>query len=161
MVAFTQPLRFCRTAAAAFAAMLLVGCPPVGETTFYNDTSQNLTVTWGEHVTSVPSHSSGIIRSFDLPEGLQVIGEKRSWRYHFRLLPDDFRRPIFDFGLRIKPNGDLFAVQPPAAAIRFHTQPPGYPLKPESGSGGAAGAAESLGSKMPETRVTNKASGDH
>lgn len=131
MVILKRFSQLCGVAAVLIGAILLVGCPPKGKTTFYNRTGRDISVVWGDHVTNVPSQSFSVVQSFDLPSTLVIKSAKGTWKYRFRLLPDDFTRPTFDFGLRIDPGGRIFALQPPGAAVKYDAQPSGYPLNPD------------------------------
>ncbi len=120
----------CHTVAFA-VALLLSGCPPIAEVSFYNDTGKDVTVSWSEARAVVAAHSSTIIRSPKLPREFTVSSEIFDWHYKFVVLPEDFTYPDFDFGLRLESNGYIFAVQPSTVKLRYDKQPSEYPLRPQ------------------------------
>jgi hypothetical protein len=128
MMPYTQQvLRFSALSTVAF---VLAGCPPLGTTEFRNATNDPVTVRWAREQVSVPAGASVPVKSYEFPDAFEVITPRHTWRYAAKFPGRDYMEPGFTFGLRIQPDGRIYAFQDSRAKKKFSKQPDGYPLHP-------------------------------
>jgi hypothetical protein len=126
-----KPLLVLRLLAVGGAALILQGCPPSGTTTFVNNTGQAITVHYADKTISVADGASGAIESFIWPRTFEIATPRQTWHYANVQLETDFTYPTFDFGLRVRQDGRVYAFQTAEAKKKFSGQPPGHPLRPK------------------------------
>ena len=113
-------------------AFLLQGCPPAGVTEFANHTGQPITVRYADKVVAVPAGGSSRLHTFELPLAFEVATTQATWHYTSVYVGRDFMAPHFSFGLRIEPDGRIYAFQTADATTKISGQPQGYPLRPKA-----------------------------
>ncbi|SRR5581483_2901922 len=114
-----------------FICLLFQGCPPLGSVEFYNHSGTDITVRWADKEVTVPAGASAIVKSYAFPETMDIRTGRNTWHYLPRFPGRSYMYPGYSFGLRVEPDGKVYAVQSAEASTRFTGQPPGYPLIPK------------------------------